>query len=56
MCEKPAKGHMAWSILKQKLTTIAAKRSILTHMSDDMLARVREVAVEAAYDGMIVTL
>jgi len=54
--EKPATGHMALSILKQNLPTITAKRIILTHMSEDMLAGHSEVPYEMAEDGMVIEL
>ena len=56
MREKPATGHMALSILKLNLPTITAKRIILTHMSEDMLAGHSEVPYEMAEDGMVIEL
>jgi ribonuclease BN (tRNA processing enzyme) len=35
--------HTRWSLLREKLPLISAKRILLTHMSDDMLARVGEI-------------
>jgi phosphoribosyl 1,2-cyclic phosphodiesterase len=42
--------------LKDKLPAIGAKRVILTHMNPDMLARLAEVAIETARDGMTLTV
>jgi phosphoribosyl 1,2-cyclic phosphodiesterase len=47
---------MALSSLERHLAQIRPKRLILTHMSDDMLARRAEVPFETAEDGMIVEL
>jgi ribonuclease BN (tRNA processing enzyme) len=52
--DKPIATHMALSVLERHLDKIRPKRLILTHMSDDMLARRAEVAFETAEDGMIV--
>jgi len=53
---KPIATHMALSLLEQHLGQIRPKRLILTHMSDDMLARRAEIKFETASDGMIVKL
>jgi len=52
--DKPVPTHMALSSLEQHLGQIRPKRLILTHMSDDMLARRAEVPFETAEDGMVV--
>jgi ribonuclease BN (tRNA processing enzyme) len=54
--DKPVATHMALSSLERHLDQIRPKRLILTHMSNDMLARRAEVPFEAAEDGMIVEL
>jgi ribonuclease BN (tRNA processing enzyme) len=54
--DKPIATHMALSMLERHLDQIRPKRLILTHMSDDMLARRGEVPYETAEDGMIVQL
>jgi ribonuclease BN (tRNA processing enzyme) len=54
--DKPIATHMALSMLERHLDQIRPKRLILTHMSDDMLARRAEVPYETAEDGMIVQL
>jgi ribonuclease BN (tRNA processing enzyme) len=53
---KPIATHMALSLLEGHLAQIRPKRLILTHMSDDMLARRAELPYETAEDGMIVEL
>src|ERR1700677_4555231 len=52
--DKPIATHMALSLLERHLDKIRPKRLILSHMSDDMLARRAEVPYETAEDGMIV--
>jgi len=52
--DKPIATHMALSSLEQHLGQIRPKRLILTHMSNDMLARRAELPFETAEDGMIV--
>lgn len=54
MYEKVVKNHLSLKTLEQHLPDIGAKRLVLTHMSDDMLARVAEVPHLAAEDGMTV--
>jgi ribonuclease BN (tRNA processing enzyme) len=54
--DKPVPTHMALSSLERHLGQIRPKRLILTHMGDDMLARLGEVPFETAEDGMIVEI
>lgn len=54
--DKPVKLHLDLKTLQQHLPRIAAKRVILTHMSDDMLSRLRDVTYETAEDGKVVTI
>jgi ribonuclease BN (tRNA processing enzyme) len=54
--DKPVATHMTLSLLERHLDQIRPKRLILTHMSDDMLARRAEVPYETAEDGMIVEI
>ena len=54
--DKPVTGHMALSLLERHLGQIRPKRLILTHMSNDMLARRAELPFETAEDGMIVEI
>src|SRR5690606_11782949 len=46
--------HMSYTILRDNLPEIGAKRVVLTHMSEPMLARLGEVEHETAQDGMVV--
>jgi len=52
--DKAITTHMALSSLERRLNQIRPKRLILTHMSNDMLARRGEIAFETAEDGMTV--
>ena len=46
--------HLDLATLEAHLPEIAAKRVILTHMSDDMLAQRTQVGFETAEDGQVV--
>lgn len=51
--------HMSWKTIQPQLDRIAARRVLLTHMADNMLARRGEVAdprVLLAEDGLVVDL
>ena len=54
--DRVVKNHLSLSTLEAHLPEIAAKRLILTHMSDDMLGRLDTLTHTAADDGMIVEL
>jgi ribonuclease BN (tRNA processing enzyme) len=54
--DKPVTGHMALTLLERHLDRIRPKRLVLTHMSDDMLARRAEIPFQTAEDGMIVEI
>jgi ribonuclease BN (tRNA processing enzyme) len=54
--DKPLPTHMALSSLEPHLGRIRPKRLVLSHMSNDMLARRAEVPFETAEDGMIIEL
>ena len=54
--DKVVKNHLSLKTLEAHLPAINAKRVALTHMSDDMLARLGELPYLAAHDGMAVEL
>src|SRR6185295_13428858 len=54
--DKIVKNHLSLKTLETHLPAIGAKRLVLTHMSDDMLARLGELPYTAAEDGMAVEL
>jgi ribonuclease BN (tRNA processing enzyme) len=54
--DKIVKNHLSLKTLEAHLPEINAKRLVLTHMSDDMLARLSELPYTAAHDGMAVEL
>ncbi|MDI1347376.1 MAG: MBL fold metallo-hydrolase [Pseudolabrys sp.] len=52
-------GHMSWEILKPRLGELRARRTMLTHMNDTMLAQVgeaRAAGVLVAEDGLRLSL
>ncbi len=52
--DKVMKYHIDYTTLARRLPEIGAKRTIVTHMSAELLGRLPEVALEAAHDGLIV--
>lgn len=48
--------HTSFSQIEENAEAIGARRIILTHMSDDMLARTEEVPYTCAEDGLVVEL
>ena len=54
--EKRVKFHLDYVTLRRHLEELRPKRLILTHMSQDMLARLGEVEHEAAEDGQEIEL
>jgi ribonuclease BN (tRNA processing enzyme) len=51
--------HTSWSVLKDKLSRLRAKRIILTHMGEDMLSRLNMIEapnVSFARDGLVVEI
>ena len=50
--EKPVKWHMNYP----EIAGLSARRVVLTHMHDDMLAHVDQVAETCAYDGLVLTV
>ncbi|MGE0316050.1 MAG: MBL fold metallo-hydrolase [Lautropia sp.] len=51
---KKVRLHLDLATLVEKLPLIAPKRLVLTHMSDDMLARLHDLPFETAHDGLVV--
>ena len=52
--DKVMKYHIDYSTLARRLPDIGAKRTIVTHMSAELLGRQGEIALEAAHDGLVV--
>jgi ribonuclease BN (tRNA processing enzyme) len=48
--------HLDYQTLREHLDDIEAQRVVLTHMSADMLGRLADAELPAAYDGMTVDL
>ena len=54
--DKRVQLHLDLATLEEYLDAIAPKRLILTHMSDDMLAKRSDVPYDCAEDGMVVAV
>jgi ribonuclease BN (tRNA processing enzyme) len=54
--DKPVKNHLSLATLEAHLDEIQPKRLVLTHMSDDLLARLGMLPHTAAHDGMSIDL
>jgi ribonuclease BN (tRNA processing enzyme) len=54
--DKPVKWHLNYPAIAAHREDFGAKRLILTHMSREMLAHVREIPEECAHDGLVITL
>jgi ribonuclease BN (tRNA processing enzyme) len=54
--DKPVKWHLNYLELRAHKAEFGAKRIILTHMSQEMLAHLHEVPEECAEDGLVVEL
>ncbi len=52
--DRIVRNHLSLKTLEQHLPRIAPKKLVLTHMSDDMLARIGSLPYTAASDGMVV--
>jgi ribonuclease BN (tRNA processing enzyme) len=54
---KPVPWHLNYpTIAEHRADAFGAKRLILTHMSNEMLAQADAVPEECAHDGLVVTL
>ena len=54
--EKKVKLHLDFASLTERLPRIQPKRLVLTHMSEDMLNRMKLIDYEMADDGKIINL
>jgi ribonuclease BN (tRNA processing enzyme) len=51
---KPVRWHLNYLVLAEHLRDVGARRVILTHMSQEMLAHAAEIPEECAQDGLVV--
>jgi ribonuclease BN (tRNA processing enzyme) len=51
-----APGHLDYETLTAHRSELDCKRIVLTHMSEGMLARIRQIELESAADGMTIEL
>jgi ribonuclease BN (tRNA processing enzyme) len=54
--DRPIRYHLDYQTLRAHLAEIQAKRVVLTHMSADMLSRLADSELPAAYDGMVIDI
>jgi ribonuclease BN (tRNA processing enzyme) len=54
--ENAPPGHLDFVTLQQHRPALACRRLLLTHMGDEMLARVPELGLDAADDGLVLSL
>ena len=54
--DRKVRNHLDYKTIEQNLARIAAKRLVLTHMSEDMLARRADVPHTCARDGLKIKL
>ena len=54
--DRPLRNHLSHKVIAQNLARLTAKRIMLTHMGEDMLARHDDVPQLCASDGMTVEL
>ncbi len=54
--QKPVPFHLNYPVIQEHKHELETKRIILTHMQDEMLARVDDVPEECAYDGLVVEI
>lgn len=50
------KFHLDYQTLSARLPDFSARRIVLTHMSQEMLAQLDRLELETAYDGMVIEL
>lgn len=54
--DRAVRNHLDYATLAARRASLRCARLIVTHMGPDMLARVGELPVESAYDGLDVAL
>ncbi|RJX35017.1 MAG: MBL fold metallo-hydrolase [Desulfarculus sp.] len=50
--ERAVREHLSYRELRDRLGELGAKRTVVTHMAPDMLARLGQIDLEAASDGL----
>jgi ribonuclease BN (tRNA processing enzyme) len=54
--DKRVPGHLDYRTFASQRPRLECEQLVITHMSDDMLARVRELGVQTAADGLVIEL
>jgi ribonuclease BN (tRNA processing enzyme) len=52
--DRPVPGHLDYQTLASKRSQFGCRRLVINHLGESMLARVGELDVEAAEDGMVI--
>lgn len=54
--DRQVPGHLDYQTLVRRRGQLSCKRIVITHLSEEMLARLDEIKLEAAADGALITL
>jgi ribonuclease BN (tRNA processing enzyme) len=54
--DQRVQGHLDYHTLQERREQFDCGRMVLTHMSQEMLDRVRDLGLDAAYDGLLIEL
>jgi ribonuclease BN (tRNA processing enzyme) len=54
--DREGPGHLSYRTLAAKRPLLECQRLVLTHLSEEMLANLGDVELEAAQDGLVLTL
>ncbi|MGH6899248.1 MAG: MBL fold metallo-hydrolase [Geminicoccaceae bacterium] len=54
--DESPKFHLDYKTLRSRISKLGPKRVLLTHMSEEMLAKLDEVTIDAAEDGQLLEL
>jgi ribonuclease BN (tRNA processing enzyme) len=46
--------HMTWQVLQQHRHLLTCRRLLLTHMGEEMLARLPALGIDTAHDGLVI--
>ena len=52
--DDPVPGHLDYQTLSQKRALLGCRRLVLSHLGESMLARLDELELEAAHDGLLI--
>lgn len=52
--DREVPGHLDYRVLSEKLNQLGCRRLVISHLGESMLARLNQLEVEAAADGMVI--